>query len=250
MYYLTPNDFQGKFQLHVGMYTNATLQEYIDRYEPLYMMQLFGAKMFDDYMADLGVFNIPISPNFQKLFNPFHENYAFNQLVVSNGMIDMLKGFIYFEYCKDLTNQMTVNGNVRPMGENSTDVSTLHTMMYARYNESVRTFRAIQTHIVNNFNAPTGQIISATITNGGTGYTGQPNVPVTGGNGTGAIVSIDEIGGVINVAYITNQGIKYQIGDVLTITGGNNDATLVVDLIGTGNYNNFAGMNKQFNYWI
>ena len=250
MYYLTPNDFQGKFSLHTGMYTNQTIQDYIDRYEPLYLMQLFGAKMYDEFVSDMGIFNIPISPNFQKLYNPFHENYAFNRLVVSNGLIDMLKGFVYFEYCKDLTNQMTVNGNVRPTGENSGDVSTLYSMMYARYNEAVKTFRAIQTHIVNNFNAPIGQIISASITNSGSGYTGQPNVAVTGGNGTGAIVSIDEIGGSIDAVYFTSQGVNYQVGDVLTITGGNNDATVTVDIIGTGNYNNFAGVNKQFSYWI
>lgn len=232
------------------MYTNQTIQDYIDRYEPLYLMQLFGAKMYDEFVSDMGIFNIPISPNFQKLYNPFHENYAFNRLVVSNGLIDMLKGFVYFEYCKDLTNQMTVNGNVRPTGENSGDVSTLYSMMYARYNEAIKTFRAIQTHIVNNFNAPIGQIISASITNSGSGYTGQPNVAVTGGNGTGAIVSIDETGGSIDAVYFTSQGVNYQVGDVLTITGGNNDATVIVDIIGTGNYNNFAGVNKQFSYWI
>jgi hypothetical protein len=250
MYYLTPNDFNGKFALHTGMYANATIQDYIDRYEPLYLMQLFGAKMYDQFVNDMGVFNIPISPNFQFLYNPFHENIAFNALVVSNGLVDMLKGFVYFEYCKDLTNQMTINGNVRPTGENSADVSTLYSMMYARYNESVRTYRAIQTHIVSNFNAPAGQIISASLNFGGTNYTAGPNIPVTGGNGTGALFGISEIGGVVDSAVLTNQGINYEVGDVLTITGGDNNATLIVEIIATTNYKDFSGMNKQFNYWI
>lgn len=250
MYYLTPDDFKGKFSLHTGMYTNATIQEYIDRYEPLYLMQLFGAKMYDQFVSDMGMFNVPISPNFLYLYNPFHENYAFNRLVVSNGLIDMLKGFVYFEYCKDLTNQMTVNGNVRPVGENSGDVSTLYSMMYARYNEAVRTYRAIQTHIVNNYNIAAGQIISVSIENAGTGYTGQPNVALSGGSGTGAIVSIDEIDGMVNAVYLTTQGVNYQVGDVLTITGGDNNATVTVDIVATANYKNFAGIHKQFNYWI
>jgi hypothetical protein len=250
MYYLTPNDFQGKFQLHTGMYTNSTIQDYIDRYEPLYLMQLFGAKMFDEFVADMGVLNIPISPNFQFVFNPFHENYAFRSLIVSNGIIDMLKGFIYFEYCKDLTNQMTINGNVRPVGENSGDISTLYSMMFTRYNESIRTYRAIQQHIVHNFNAPVGQIVSASLTNQGSGYIDAQNVPVIGGSGSGATVSINETGGVIDTAFFDNKGLNYQVGDVLTITGGNNDAQLIVDLIGTGNYKSFAGIHKQFNYWI
>lgn len=250
MYYLTPIDFKGKFELHTGMYASANIQEYIDRYEPLYLMQLFGAKMYDDYVSDMGVLNIPMSPNYEFLFNPFHENYAFNQLIVSQGIIDMLKGFVYFEYLKDLTNQMTVNGNVRPVGENSADVSTLYSMMYARYNESVRTFRAIQRHIVNNFNAPTGQIVSASLVNQGSGYVDGQDVPVTGGSGTGATVSINTTGGLVDTVFFDNKGVKFQVGDVLTITGGNNDAQLIVDIIGKGNYNNFAGVNKSFNYWI
>jgi hypothetical protein len=251
MYYLTPNDFQGKFALHTGMYTNATIQDYIDRYEPLYLMQLFGAKMYDEFVSDMGIFNIPISPNYEFLFNPFHENYAFNRLVVSNGIVDMLKGFVYFEYCKDLTNQMTINGNVRPTGENSGDVSTLYSMMFARYNESVRTFRAIQTHIVNNFNAPTGQITVGLLTNQGTGYVEASNLPLIGGSGTGATAEVVQAtGGIIDTIFITDKGLNYQVGDVLTITGGNNDAIITVDKIGIGNYNNFAGVNKQFSYWI
>jgi hypothetical protein len=250
MYYLTPQDFKGKFELHTGMYVNATIQDYIDRYEPIYLMNLLGAKLYDQYVADMGVFNIPISPNFQYIFNPFHENYAFNRLIISQGIIDMLKGFVYFEYLKDLTNQMTINGNVRPVGENSADVSTLYSMMYTRYNEAVKTYKAIQIHITNNFNAPIGQIISVTITNPGSGYTGQPNVPVTGGFGTGAIVAIDDIAGAVDAVYITTPGINYQVGDVLTITGGNDDAQIVVDLIGTATFKSFAGVNKSYNYWL
>jgi len=250
MYYLTPNDFQGKFELHTGMYNANKLQEYIDRYEPLYMIQLFGAKMYDDYVSDMGIFNVPMSPNYQKLYNPFHENYLFGQLNVSTGLIDMLKGFVYFEYCKDLTNQMTINGNVLPMNENSTTATTLYTMMYARYNESVKTYKAIQRHILSNQNAPLGQVVSASMTNQGTGYIDAIDVPVTGGSGSGALVAINETGGVIDSTYFTFGGQDYQIGDVLTITGGNNDATLVVDILGKGDYRLFRGVNKQYAYWI
>ena len=253
MYYLTPNDFQGKFALHTGMYANATIQDYIDRYEPLYMLQLFGAKMYDEFVSDMDILsgNIPFSPNFLFLYNPFHENIAFNTLVVSNGLVDMLKGFVYFEYCKDLTNQMTINGNVRPTGENSADVSTLYSMMYARYNESVRTYRAIQTHIVNNFNAPIGQIVIGLLTNQGTGYSIAQNIPLIGGSGTGATAEIVQaIGGIIDTIFITDKGTKYEVGDLLQITGGNDDGVITVDRIGIGNYSNFAGVNKQFSYWI
>jgi hypothetical protein len=62
----------------------------------------------------------------------------------------MIKGIIYFQYMKDQTNQMTVTGNVRPLGENSENVSTLNNMMYNRYNEGIMTYRSIQDYICEN----------------------------------------------------------------------------------------------------
>ena len=56
----------------------------------------------------------------------------------------------YFQYLKDQTNQVAVSGNVRPLGENSENVSTLNSMIYTRYNESVKTFKAIQRFICDN----------------------------------------------------------------------------------------------------
>ena len=41
----------------------------------------------------------------------------------------MIKGFVYYQYLKDLTNNVAVSGNVRPLGENSENVSTLNSMM-------------------------------------------------------------------------------------------------------------------------
>jgi len=240
----TPSDYIGSYEISKNEFTTDKFNESIANVEESMLFKLLG--------VELKVLNLasPANPLYTKIRDPFVYQEDCGVFLESTGIKEMMKGFVYFEYCKDLTNQMTVNGNVRPTGENSGDVSTLYSMMYARYNEAVKTFRAIQTHIVNNFNAPIGQIISASITNSGSGYTGQPNVSVTGGNGTGAIVSIDEIGGSIDAVYFTSQGVNYQVGDVLTITGGNNDATVTVDIIGTGNYNNFAGVNKQFSYWI
>ena len=42
----------------------------------------------------------------------------------------MVKGFVYYQYLKDMTNIVAVSGNVRQMGENSENVSTLNTMIY------------------------------------------------------------------------------------------------------------------------
>ena len=59
----------------------------------------------------------------------------------------MLKGFIYFEYLKDSINEITPVGNVKPIGENSENVSTLYSTMYGRYNDAIKSYKAMQTYI-------------------------------------------------------------------------------------------------------
>ena len=248
------SDFVGKYELHTGMYDQAKLQEYIDIYEKRYLIELFGAELYNDFMADLSpsISNpLPQSPNFIFVFNPFYENVMLHTIIQSEGIKRMLKGFIYFEYLKDTTNQMTPNGVVIPSNENSTTASTLYTMMYARYNEAMRSFRAIQTHITLNLNAPVGQVVKYTLTNGGSGYTTQSDVSTTStGNGVGATFDIVETGGVVVQIALADGGSNYSVGDVLTLQGGNNDATIDVTYVGSGNFRKFNGICKQFAYWI
>jgi hypothetical protein len=71
-----------------------------------------------------------------------------------------------------------------------------------------------------------------TITNGGTGYNTTPATgQTTGGSGSGLTVSVTETAGVIDFITITNFGGGYQVGDTITVSGGNNDATFTVDYI-------------------
>jgi len=62
----------------------------------------------------------------------------------------MLMGFIYYEYTKDQIVQMTPNGNVRPVGQNSEVAGSLYTQIYTRYNDGVRSYKAIQMYIWKN----------------------------------------------------------------------------------------------------
>ena len=140
-------DFEasGKYELHTGIYDVARLSAYIKKYEKLYLIQLLGVDLYNDFISNL------TSPKYVYIFDAFEIDYE-RCIIISEGIKEMLFGFIYFEYLKDLTNQITPNGNVRPIGENSADVSTLYTMMYNRYNESINSYRAIQTYICKNLN--------------------------------------------------------------------------------------------------
>lgn len=145
---VTIADFSaGKYELHTGMYDQARIQDYIDMYEKPYLMKLLGAELYDEFEADLiAGGGYPTEARFQKIYDPFHEDFNF-QVIISEGMKEMLLGLIYFEYAKDLSNQMTNNGLVKPQGENSKDISTLNAMYYTRFNQSVRTYKAIQQFI-------------------------------------------------------------------------------------------------------
>jgi hypothetical protein len=268
MAFLNPSDFTGKYELHTGMYDVNKLQAYIDKYEGRYLRQLFGVDLYNSFMSDIDQqTNEPKSPNFSYIFNPFAEDVTLYSMLDSDGILEMLKGFIFFEYAKDLLNQMTPFGNVRQRSENSTAILALQSQSYNRYNEAIRTFRAIRDYIYLNFDIATGQAVEMTITSQGTLYSGggsftptplsglvltlsidQPGtgyatnngVLTSGGSGTG--LTIDYVdngsGGVLSVT-IDNPGTGYKAGDVVTILDGNDDATLTIDtatqiITGTG----------------
>lgn len=256
-------DFTGKYELHKGAYVQTKLQAYIDKYEPRYLKELFGVTLYNDFYSDLVLVNgnyVPQSPNFTFLFEPFAEDTTLYRMLISDGIKEMLLGYIYFEYAKDLYSQQTVYGAVNQLPELSNPTSTLSSLMYTRYNESVRTMNAIRNWIMLHYNdMPLGQAIDGeiTITASGTGYTttGFANafpvsgrvltasvnavgtgyatnngVPVLGGSGTGMLVDYvdDGSGGVASIT-IVDGGTGYVVGDVVTIDDGNDDATLDID---------------------
>jgi len=142
------NDFStGKYEVHRGMYTDPGLQDYIDKYEKKYLVQLLGADLYGEFMADINLGGgIPTEQRFTDIFDPFEIDYNL-EIIYSEGMKEMLIGFIYFEYVKDLTNQITSIGNVVPKGENSENPKTLYSMMYNRYNEACKTYKSVQKRI-------------------------------------------------------------------------------------------------------
>lgn len=74
-----------------------------------------------------------------------------------------------------------------------------------------------------NINA-SGGILTATITNGGAGYTNGTynNQALTGGSGTGATANITVAGGIVTSVVINGHGVNYAVGNTLSasIAGG------------------------------
>lgn len=83
----------------------------------------------------------------------------------------------------------------------------------------------------NTFTTPAGRVLTATVTNGGTGYSNGTNVATTGGDGSGLTVNTTTAGGVIQSITIANGGSGYSATNTVTVTGGNTNATLTINTV-------------------
>ena len=70
----------------------------------------------------------------------------------------------------------------------------------------------------------------------GTGYSDNPAASTTGGTGTGLTVSIAtaQPAGTVTSITVVNPGSGYTTGDVITVVGGNNNATIQVGIVNPG----------------
>ena len=264
--FLEPSDFIDKYALSTGMYSTSKLTAYILKYEKQYLVQLFGASLYNEFVADLNGLNpnVPLSPSFTKVFQPFTEDVSGfsgsgvlytntfnlgNGILMSEGILEMLKGFIYFEFSRDLMNQQTPYGNVKQMAKNSIVVDSPHSLMWERYNEGQKTYQTIQQYILLNAPFNVGQLVSFDSLIGGTGYV-DGTFNLIGGSGTSATATIVTIAGEVTEVTIQNVGVNYKVGDVLTIDSGNIDSTITLTYVGVGEMRNFNGVAKLTAYWI
>ena len=140
----------GKFELHTGTYDTALLQDYIDRYEKRYLTDLFGVDLYNEFNADLILGGgVPTEQRFTTIFEPLSVDYIWT-ILYSEGIKEMLMGFIYYEYMKDQISQTTPIGMVTPSGQNSRNSSSLYLQLYTRYNDAVRMYKALQVYMTNN----------------------------------------------------------------------------------------------------
>jgi hypothetical protein len=83
----------------------------------------------------------------------------------------------------------------------------------------------------NTFTVPAGRVLTATVTDGGTGYSNGTNVATTGGDGSGFTVNITTSGGVIQTATVASGGSGYLGGNTVIVTGGSTDSILTISSV-------------------
>lgn len=149
--FLTVNDFkEGKYELHSGIYDVPRIQDYIDKYETRYLTEMLGVDLFNEFSADVTLGGgVPTEPRFVIIYEALTLDLTWC-ILYSDGMKEMLTGFVYYEYTKDEIVQMTPNGNVRPVGQNSEVAGSLYTQIYNRYNAGVSSYKSIQQYIWKN----------------------------------------------------------------------------------------------------
>ena len=148
---LQDTDFnEGRFKIPTNTFQEDDLDSYIDRVEAYYLPRLFGVELYDLFIADLsvGTPQTPSDPRFTQIFNAFNDQTddCFTQ---SEGMIEMLKGFVYMTYTRDRVSRVTTDGIKVTTGENADNVTAIHHDLNSRYNESIHTYKVIQNYMFN-----------------------------------------------------------------------------------------------------
>ena len=141
-------DFTGKYEIAVDQFNETDINLYIAKYEKKFLIQLLGASLYTTFVADL-VNGVPVTAIYLSIFNSFQIDSTTESINVSNGMKEMLKGFIYYHYLLDDPLKSTTVGMVVQKTETYDNVG-MNGITNSRYNESVDTYMAIQSYINDN----------------------------------------------------------------------------------------------------
>jgi hypothetical protein len=157
----SPTDFKGFYKQSANSYDKVAVQLFINKFEPLYLCRLLGADLYTDFEADL-VDGVPTSQKYLDIFNAFCESEG-RCLYQSEGMKEMLKGFLFYEYTTTTNLQHTIAGVQQNESDNTTQTSieNIYRNAEQRFNLSIATWDAIQWKVCDNEN----EYFSDTITN-------------------------------------------------------------------------------------
>ena len=170
--WLSPSDFTGYYKISLNKFETPELQEFIDMLEVEVLQELLGCELYDEFIADLDVDNNPQSAQFIAIFNefciddtcisstyydevlyPYSNTFYFKNVQrKSEGMVEMLKGFIFWAYVNEQKYKNTVTGQIVNDNETSREVmaSEFQDFTAKRYNKAIDTYKNIQWYICDN----------------------------------------------------------------------------------------------------
>lgn len=141
-----PADFNGQYSINRNKHNEASIQACIDSVEELVLLELFGV----DFKAIVlqGVVDEVVI--YENLYNPFNFQDSCDRIWQSKGIKEMLLGFVYWEWFATHSVAVVLDGQRENESENSKSASSLKANNEKRYNDAVKTYRAIQAYINEN----------------------------------------------------------------------------------------------------
>lgn len=142
-YVLSISDFEnGSFRIPINPSQEYTLNEVIDSVENEYLPKLFGNDLNELFLNDLSL-KLPTTQRFEDVFFPFTKQND-SVMIQSKGIVEMLKGFVYFFYVRDIVSRVTSVDVSSVIGENAEGVGAIKHDVVLKYNSSVDTFQTLQ----------------------------------------------------------------------------------------------------------
>ena len=162
---LKPSDFIGFYKISTDCYTENDLIAAIEQWEDYFLCQLFGDIEKQKYIEQLTGYVVgppevtgsfpSTTPDFLAIEIPFCKSSLGCKYNASQGIKNMLLGFIYYKYSPSAHFKSTTGGTIIPMSGNANSVSprNLGRIAEQKHNHSVATLRAIQLCICENIAA-------------------------------------------------------------------------------------------------
>ena len=157
MSFLQPSDFTGVKAVSTNEFTEDPVQAYIDKWEPLYLKELLGVDLYDEFIADLDTApnitptSVPTDPKFTVIFNAFSFDDG-SSIRISDGMKEMLRLMIYFDYVRDVNFEVSITGATTGSYSNSEVARIVETRAIENWNEGIKSYCNIQWYIDDNPN--------------------------------------------------------------------------------------------------
>ncbi len=160
-------DYTGFYSISQTDFNKTSLAAYITKYEQKYLIDLFGKTLYDLFIADLSG-STSQAARFVTLRNALTVNeyvacndryeygyWWFNRSVkkiTSQGINDMLKGFVYFHFMRDQRLQSQATGINISKSETSreSEKGEFASALQLRFNEAITSYMAIQIYMMNN----------------------------------------------------------------------------------------------------
>ena len=138
-------DFVGMYELAQNGLNSVKLAYYITDKQSEYLRKTLGVELYDLFIQGVE----DEDPIYEILFEPF----AYQQdgcIIESKGIKNALLGIVYFYYQRDKQVQQTVNSAVKMRGQNSERAEIMSQRLFGRYNDSIRTLKAVQQYCMDN----------------------------------------------------------------------------------------------------